>query len=150
MPRRYNLDARLGAPRLAHTMTESAEAARVAVRRFAHKRKLDREMGALVTRHGQPKRTPIPASAERFRMTAERKGFDVHVVTGHRVLNPGKSNERNAFAWTVAGLHALRGLGFRAVWVDGKAHEGQWRTSEGSVDVGIAGILAELREMPDA
>ena len=150
MPRTYIEAPTLGAPALPHTMTPAAEAAREAVDRYVHARNLDRIMSTIVTLHGRPKRTPIPANAERLRRTAQAKGFEVRVGTGHRVMNAGKRNESNAFAWTVAGMDRLKGVGFRAVWVGGKAHEGHWYTTDGGQDVGVSGVTDRLKELPDA
>ena len=149
MSRVYQADARLGAPMPTHTLTESAEAARQAVRQYVHERNLDRELKRLVTRHGQPKAVPMPANAKRIEAAARRKGFEVEVVTGHWALNVGKVNERSAYTWTVAGLDRTNRRGFRAVWVDGKAQLGAWYDPL-ERDVGVSGVDERIKGLPDA
>ena len=121
-PRNYNVGGRFAAPALAHTMTESAEQARQAVRQ-AGKRKREAK---LVTAHPKRHSGHIPPAAERFVQLALTHGFRVKVVEGWATVNHGKSNEAKREAVQVAGIDKAKRRGFRATWVNGKAGMGIW------------------------
>lgn len=119
MPRNYNgAAAGLAAPALAHTLTESAEDARRAVRAHAIKKKTD----ALVTNieDHRPKPAPewpIPANAARLAAMATELDYEVRIVHGYATQNAGQVNESQDPAVQVAGKSTRAKVGFRAVWV---------------------------------
>lgn len=143
----YVMNPALGFPAPTHTLSPTAEAARQAVRRYAHERNLRRESESMVTRHGVPKFKAAPAAAEQFRSLAASKGFEVRVGLGIRVMNPGKANEYNAPAWTVAGMHRERNIAFRAVWINGRAAEGDWYDRTGAHEIGLAAVKDRMRAL---
>jgi hypothetical protein len=120
MSRTY-LGTTLGAPTPTHTMTESAEAARQAMR----EQRVERIVGKLVAKHEKPSVPsggwPVPKSAQQLRLMAEALDYEVKILHGFYTMNAGKSNETKAPAVQVQGLDVRRGYGFRAVWVRGRA-----------------------------
>lgn len=142
----YNVDARLARPIRVHTLTDAAEAARVAVRRFAHQRRVERDTAAIVVQYGQLKREhdePMPKSAADVVRDAGLAGFEVRASRGYWTVNLGKSNERDVPAWQVAAMHREKRIGFRAIWADGTAKDGGWYAP--AVEwVGIAEVKARL------
>lgn len=123
MSRIYN-GTTLGAPRLAHTMTEGAEQARAAVRRHAVKKKADALVTKLPRRVDLDLKHPIPTGAQRLYDLAVALGYEVKIVHGYTKMNAGKVNETEVPAVMVGGKSNRRGLGFRCMWVRGKAYSG--------------------------
>lgn len=112
-----------GYPPPAHTLTESAEAARRSVRALRVERVVDKivvKRDAVVPDEGWP----VPAAASRLAKLAAELGFEVRVAHGWRTLNAGRSNEGKSPAVQVAGLDSQRG--FRATWANGKAIGALW------------------------
>ena len=139
----YNADARLAAPTPTHTMTESAEQARQAVRSFA----VAKRVGLIVTEHERPPvelAHPIPASLELMRKAALAAGYEVRVVHGWRTTNRGAINEAKVPAVSLDGIHRKKRRGFRATWAGGKAYLGRWRDAEGWHDVGVSAVKERL------
>lgn len=139
----YNADARLAAPIRLHTLTPSAESARVAV----HEYKRHTRDASLVTKHPQPHAELVPTSAARLIAAAEHNGFEVRTSFGYWTLNPGKSNERKAEACRIEGLKLDERVGFQAVWVEGSAKLGLWREPHAE-DVGVLGIKKRVGPAP--
>lgn len=138
----YNAMPTLAAPVKLHTLTESAEAARQAVREHGIRRRQE----ALVTKHPRPNvEHPVPTTAARLVKVAGGSGFEVTVVHGWWTMNPGASNERKAPAVRVTGKHRGKRLGFQSVWVDGRAKLGLWYAAPGGgVDVGVSGVAERV------
>lgn len=113
------MDLGIAKPAPAHTLTEAAEEARLAMRSYGHHRKVEREMSRLVTKHGHvrviPYNGPPPAAYRRVKALAEAHGFTVteyRSVTGHA-------------------LQGRRGdLGFRAIWQWGRTKGASWHERE--------------------
>ena len=118
----------LGAPRLVHTMTAGAEAARQAVR--DHRTKIKAE--ALVTKHaGKPEADqtlPLPSGAEKLLRVALALGYEARARHGYVTMNAGQSNEELAPAVLIGGIHRKKRVGFKATWVRGRAFTGLWYT----------------------
>lgn len=105
----------LGKPPAPHTLTAAAEAARVAVRLFAHARGIDRVVAGLVTDHGAPHVEPYdgprPTAATRLEKLAAERGFRTNVFeTAERTVVEGFKDP-----------HA-----FRASWLRGRAESATW------------------------
>lgn len=109
------MDLRVAQPIPAHALTPAAEEARLAMRSYGHKRKVEHTMSRLVTKHGHvrviPHNAPPPAAYRRVKALAEAHGFTVteyRSTTGHA-------------------LQGRRGdLGFRAVWQWGRTKGASW------------------------
>lgn len=126
-----------GKPTPYHALTPAAKEGRESIRRYAHKRKLEREGALLVTDHGSPhvepyvvaewrvtkkgkkKATgrmipgPRPAAATALAKKAELAGWKVNVFESHERVR------------TV--VEGIRGdVAFRATWLRGRAESGTW------------------------
>lgn len=152
----YNADAGFSTPIPRHWLTESAEAARAAVRSFASKRRSDRFVTGGFQRPAFERiEHPMPANARKLVELAKARGFEeVGVVHGYWRMNADKVNERKAPAVVVGTIDRKRGIGFRCVWADGKAALGTWYdATPGAHRVehpGVTEVMARVMAMPDA
>lgn len=139
----YNLAPQLAAPIRAHTLTASAKSAREAIR---NRRRHALEAAPLVTTHEQPHAEALPNNARLLIEAAEAAGFEVRHAFGYYAMNAGKSNEYQAEAVRVSGMHAEARVGFSAVWVKGAAKLGLWY-APGLDDIGVAAVVSRVKAM---
>lgn len=126
MPRNYNGGGGLAAPALAHTLTESAEDARRAVRAHAVKKKADAMVTDIASHRPKPEPVhPVPANAARLAAMAAELDYEVKIVHGYATLNAGQANETVKPAVQVVGKSMRAKVGFRAVWAAGRAWQAQ-------------------------
>lgn len=112
------MDLGLAMPTPVHALTDGAEEARVAMRRYGYERRLERIISSLVTDHGNPHVEPydgplVPAAAKRTQAKADAAGFE---TTMHET----------AVGCSLHGVHRERGVGFAAHWHRGKTTGGTW------------------------
>lgn len=110
------MDLRLAIPTPVHVQADAALDAVEAMRRYAWRRRFEREAGMLVADHGNPRVEPwpgdvLPRNARALAASAEAKGWRVNIVT-------------LADRATVEGFRGREG--FRATWVRGRAYTGSW------------------------
>lgn len=138
----YRLAPDLGRPVERHKLTESAEAARRAVR---NRRAIKRDAELVTSGFERPHSETVPMNAANLRAKAKAAGFEVRVGFGYWTSNAGKSNETKTESCRVEGWHAGRREGFSAVWAPG-AKLGLWRTQAhpGGEAVGVSGVMARV------
>jgi hypothetical protein len=139
----YNEAPLIATPARLHTLTESAEKARQAVRSYAHRKR----QGELVSKH--PKREtvthPIPTRAARLLKTALALGFEARIMHGWQTVNAGRKDERKAPAVRVGGQHRGKRVAFSATWVDNRAAVGLWYDRPGSGhNIGVAEVAKRV------
>lgn len=114
------MDLGIGMPAPDHTLTESAEKARQAHRRYGYDRHIERVLGRIVTEHGNPKPVPylgvvVPAAARAFAKKLEVADFEVQTLEYRD-------------GCIVEGIDRAGKRGVRAQWHRGKAAGGTWHS----------------------
>lgn len=112
-------DLKLERPAPAHTLTDAAEEAREAMRRYGRERRREHIVASLVVEHGHKRVIPyeggIPRAALATKRKAEAAGFDVELI-------------ECATGCVVQGIRRRDRVGFRAFWERGKTIGGTWHS----------------------
>lgn len=127
----------LGIPTPAHALTPAAEDARQSVRRFAHRRALERSAATIVTDHGHAPVEPYTVAEWRTTKSGKKKPTGERLPgprpdAASRLLAKAQAAGWRAHAFETPGnvrtvVEGVRGReAFRAVWHRGRAESATW------------------------
>lgn len=142
MPATYRDAPHIGMPIPAHTQTPGADAAREAMLTYARRDRAappaaDPDV-ELVVAHPH-----VIDNARRLLETAQAAGFDAALTLG--TYDGGQSVSP---ACRVEGINRRRGVGFRALWRNGKAELGIWYDPRTTARIGeLVGVLEVTRRV---